>query len=201
MDKKLRVDVLETSDDKEDISHLANRMFDQNVDSFTQGEAMNRDYLHQIYGESMDFLNKEVRLTRTKYYEMCEKIEKRFAESIKYEKNKMVVVTAVFLVLIIFAVISFCISDNSFDKYYKLYNLSFYEYLDKNIIRGYWAMGGLLFGVGWIALVTGITVFGMLVYNSIKNIKQYKKKQENALKRLEQTKQECMMMGTYDALK
>lgn len=176
-------------------------MFDQNVDSFTQGEAMNRDYLYQIYGESMDFLNKEVRLTRTKYYEMCEKIEKRFAESIKYEKNKMVVVTAVFLVLIIFAVISFCISDNSFDKYYKLYNLSFYEYLDKNIIRGYWAMGGLLFGVGWIALVTGITVFGMLVYNSIKNIKQYKKKQENALKRLEQTKQECMMIGTYDALK
>ena len=31
MDEKSRVDILETSGEKEDISHLANRMFDENV--------------------------------------------------------------------------------------------------------------------------------------------------------------------------
>ena len=201
MEEKLRVDILETTRNKEDISHIPNSMFDQNTATFDKVKTMNRDYLHRIYGESMDFLNKEVRLTRTKYYEMREDIEKGFVESIQYEKKKIVVITAIFLVLIIFAAICFGISANSFDKYHELYDLSFYEYLDKNIVRGYWAMGGLFFGIGWIAFVTGVTVFGMLVYNSIKNIKQYKKKQENALNRLEQTKQECMMMGTYDASK
>ena len=101
MDEKLRVDVLETSGDKEDISHIPNAMFDQNIATFDKSETMNRDYLHQIYGEDMEFLNKEVRLTRTKHYEMRESIEKTFEESIQYEKKKMVIVTAIILVLVI----------------------------------------------------------------------------------------------------
>ena len=201
MEEKLRVDVLETSGDKEDISHLANRMFDQNVDSFAEGEAMNRDYLHSIYGENMDFLNKEVRLTRTKHYEMRESIEKTFEESIQYEKKKIIIVIAIFLVLLTFAIISFGLSADSFDKFDEINALAFNEYVERKYVRAYWAMGGLFFGIGWIALVTGVTGFGVLVFNEIKNIKQYKKKKERALEKLEESKREQMLLGRYDASK
>jgi hypothetical protein len=130
---------------------------------------------------------------------MREKIENGFAESIQYEKKKMVIVTAIFLVLVIFAVISFGISADSFDKYQELYELSFVEYMDKDIVRAYWAMGGLFFGVGWIALVIGATGFGLLAYNSIKNVRQYKKKREKVLEKLEESKREQMLLGLYDA--
>ncbi len=199
MDEKLKVDILESTEEKPDISHIPNSMFDQNVNSFTKGETMNRDYLHQLYGESMDFLNKEVRLTRTKYYEMREKIEKGFDESVQHEKKKMIILAIVFFVFIIFAIISFCVSAHSFDMYQEMYLLSFNEYLDKSIVRGYWAMGGLFFGIGWIVLVTSVTMFSIFLYSTIKNIKQYKKKKERALKNFEDNKHEQMLLGLYDA--
>ena len=201
MDEKLRVDVLESTEKKPDISYIPNSMFDQNIASFVRSETMNRDYLYHIYGENMDFLNKEVRLTRTKHYEMREKIEKGFAESIRYEKKKMVIVTAIFLVLVIFAIVSFGLSADSFDKYEEIHKLSFNEFVDRKYVRAYWAMGGLFFGVGWIALVTGVTGYGVIVFNAIKNIKQYKKKKERALEKLEESKREQMLLGRYDASK
>lgn len=199
MDEKLRVDILETSGDKEDISHIPNSMFDQNTASFVKGETMNRDYLYEIFGESMDFLNKDVRLTRTKHYEMREKIERGFEESIQYEKKKMTILMVILLVFIIFSIISFCVSANGFNMYHELYKLSFHEYVDKEIVRSYWAMGGLFFGIGWIVLVTSVTIFGAFVYSTIKNIKQYKEKRKRALEILEEDKFEQMLLGLYDA--
>ena len=199
MDEKLRVDVLESAEEKPDISHIPNSMFDQNVDSFAEGETMNRDYLHHIYGESMDFLNKEVRLTRTKYYEMCEDVEKTFAESLQQEKKKLIIVSVIFLGLIIFAIASFCVSSHSFDVYHDLYKQSFYEWIDKADVRAYWAMGGLFFGMGWIVLVISVTVFGAFAYSTIKNVRQYKKKRKRALEILEENKREQMLLGLYDA--
>ncbi|MBR5202101.1 MAG: hypothetical protein IKW45_02445, partial [Clostridia bacterium] len=188
-----------TSGDKEDISHLANRMFDQNVNNFTEGETMNRDYLQHIYGESMDFLNKDVRLTRTKHYEMRENIEKSFAEKIQYEKKKLLILSIIFGVIILFAVISFCLSAHSFDVYHEIYRLSFYEYVDKSVARAYWAQGGLFFGIGWISLVTSVTLFGAFLYSAIKNVRQYKKRKDRALRNLEENKREQMLLGLYDA--
>lgn len=199
MDEKLRVDVLETSGDKEDISHLANRMFDQNTATFDKGEAMNRDYLYNIYGEDMEFLNKEVRLTRTKHYETREKVEIQFAENIRYEKKKIIIMTAIFLVILTFAIISLRLSADSFDKFYGINELAFNEYVERKYVRAYWAMGGFFFGIGWISLVTGVMGFGVFAFSAIKNIKQYKKRKERALESIEESKREQMLLGRYDA--
>ena len=198
MDEKLRDDIPEMAEEKQDISHIPDSMFDQNVNTFTEGEAMNREYLQRIYGESMDFLNKEIRLTRTKHYEMRESIENGFAEKIQYEKKKMLILSIIFVVLIIFSVISFCVSAHSFDVYHEIYKLSFYEYVDKSVARAYWAQGGLFFGIGWIVLVVSVTIFGAFVYGTIKNVKQYKKKKDRALQNLEERKYEQMLLGLYD---
>ena len=103
--------------------------------------------------------------------------------------------------LVIFAIVSFGLSADSFDKYEEIHKLSFNEFVDRKYVRAYWAMGGLFFGVGWIALVTGVTGYGVIVFNAIKNIKQYKKKKERALEKLEESKREQMLLGRYDASK
>ncbi len=199
MDEKLRTDVLEASGDKEDISHLANRMFDQNVSSFAEGETMNRDYLHRIYGESMDFLNKEVRLTRTKHYEMRENIEESFSESINHERKKMVMIAIVYAVLMVFAILSIVISLYYFDIFIEFNAKKYLEHVDGNMLRGSWGVGGFFFSVGWMILTISTGLFGAFVYSTIKNVKQYKKKRKRALEILEENKFEQMLLGLYDA--
>lgn len=199
MDEKLRVDVLEASDEKEDISNLANRMFDQNVDSFAQGEAMNRDYLHQIYGEGMDFLNKEVRLTRTKHYEMREKVEKRFSESKKQECKRLAIVVIAYAVLLFVAISLILISTPYFEIFMDLNVRKYFEVVEDAMLRGSWSAGGFFFGVGWMVLTISTSAFGAFVYSTVKNMKQYKEEYKRALKNLEESKYEHMLLGHYDA--
>ncbi len=184
---------------KEDISHIPNSMFDQNVDSFAEGEAMNRDYLHHIYGESMDFLNKDVRLTRTKYYEMREKIEESFTNSISYERKKMIIITIIYVVLLVIAVFSIAISLSYFEIFMEFNAKKYFENVDGNMLRGTWGAGGFFFGVGWMILTISTGFFCAFVYSTIKNVRQYKKKRERALELLEENKYEQMLLGLYDA--
>lgn len=199
MDEKLRVAVLETSSDKEDISHIPNAMFDQNIATFDKSETMNRDYLNHIYGESMDFLNKEVRLTRTKHYEMREDIEESFSESINQERKKMIVIAIIYAILMIFAILSIVISLYYFNIFTEFNAKKYFEYVDGNMLRGTWGAGGFFFSVGWMILTISTGVFGVFVYSTIKNVRQYKKKRERALEILEENKFKQMLLGTYDA--
>lgn len=199
MEEKLRVDVLETSGDKEDISHLANRMFDQNVDSFAEGETMNRDYLHQIYGEDMEILNKEVRLTRTKHYEMREKIEESFTNSISYERKKTIIIAIVYAVVLVVAISLILMSFSYFNIFMDLNVKKYFEVVDGSMLQGTWSAGGFFFTVGWMLLVVSTSFLGAFIYSTIKNVRQYKAKRERSLKLLEENKREQMLLGLYDA--
>lgn len=199
MDEKLRVDTLESTEEKPDISHIPNSMFDQNINSFTDGENMDRNYLNRIYGESMDFLNKEVRLTRTKHYEMREDIEESFSESINQERKKMIVIAIIYAILMIFAILSIVISLYYFNVFTEFNAKKYFEYADGNMLRGTWGAGGFFFSVGWMILTISTGVFGAFVYSTIKNVRQYKKKRERALEILEENKFKQMLLGTYDA--
>lgn len=199
MDEKLRADVPKSTEEKEDISHIPNSMFDQNVNSFTEGETMNRDYLHQIYGEDMDFLNKEVRLTRTKYYEMREKVEKNFAESKNYERKKIIIIAIVYIVLLAISIFSIVIALSYFQVFIEANTKKYFESVDGNLLRGAWGAGGFFFGFGWMIFTISSGFFGAFVYSTIKNVRQYKKKRERALEILEENKFEQMLLGLYDA--
>ena len=48
-------------------------------------------------------------------------------------------------------------------------------------------------------LVISVTAFGVFVYSTIKNVRQYKKKRKRALEILEENKREQMLLGHYDA--
>lgn len=53
-------------------------MFENNPDTFIEGEKMNRDYLVHLYNEDMSFLNKEIRMTRSGYIKMYSDIESSY---------------------------------------------------------------------------------------------------------------------------
>ena len=200
MDEKLRIDVLESAEEKPDISHIPNSMFDQNVDSFAEGETMNRDYLHQIYGESMDFLNKDVRLTRTKYYETREKVEQNFEK--ETNRSKMLLIVSL-IILAVCIVSAFSLYTQGI-RYYGLFaenmwdvaSSTGYSYSELKVM---WHIFGLSMMVGTLFLLVGGIQLYMLGVGSIKRVKELKKAREKALQHLEEGKKECMIMGTYDA--
>lgn len=199
MDEKLRVDILETTEEKEDISHIPNSMFDQNTASFVKGETMNRDYLYEIFGESMDFLNKDVRLTRTKHYEMREKVEQKFAKSVKDEKKKFLILLIIYVILLSVAIFSISIALQYFQFFVEADSQKYFVRVDEDYLRGTWGAGGFFFGVGWMILTISTGLFGAFLYRTIKNIKEYKEKRKRALEILEEDKFEQMLLGLYDA--
>ncbi len=199
MDEKLKVDMTESTEEKPDISHIPNSMFDQNVNSFTEGETMNRDYLNSIYGENMDFLNKEVRLTRTKYYEMREKEEKRFSDSIKQERKRLAIFLIVYAIILVIALSLILMSFPFFEIFMDLNVRKYFEGVEEAMLRGSWSAGGFFFGVGWMLFTISTSLLGAFIYSTIKNINQYKENRERALKNLEESKYEQMLLGRYDA--
>ena len=66
MDEKLRVDTLESTEEKEDISHLVNRMFDQNV-IFEEEKPLGREYFDAVHHGELKPNTDQIVLTRSMY--------------------------------------------------------------------------------------------------------------------------------------
>lgn len=81
-------------------------MFENNPDTFIEGEQMNRDYLVHLYNEDMSFLNKEIRMTRSGYIKMYSDIESSY-QNRKKETTKQLIPMVVMYVIAI-AVAIFC---------------------------------------------------------------------------------------------
>ncbi len=59
---------MNTEENKQDNKNAGKvDMFENNPNTFIEGEQMNRDYLVSLYNEDMSFLNKEIRMTRSGY--------------------------------------------------------------------------------------------------------------------------------------
>ena len=68
-------------------------------------------------------------------------------------------------------------------------------------LKGMWQIFGLSGMVGSLFLLVGGIQFFLLGVGNIRRIKKLKKTREKALERLENTKNEHMLAGTYDASK
>lgn len=178
MDEKLRVDTLESTEEKEDISHLANRMFDQNV-IFEEEKPIGREYFDAVHHGQLKPNTDQIVMTRSMYNKSVIKIEENTKAEIK-EAKKLVPIYVIVIGLILFGVLAFTTACG----------LTGLEPLLR-LAGGVWA--------GAVVALPTISIF--LATSTVKKIKNAKRAREKALQRLEQSKQECMMMGTYDALK
>lgn len=186
---------------KEDISASYNEIFDYNTID-VEPETMNRDYLNQIYDEDMESLTKVVLLTRTQHFKRVEETKKSFEKELNWSK-KMLIVSSIIFAIFIGVAISFYAQG-----------IHYYDMFAENVVdvgisggytvsemKGMWQIFGLSGMAGSIFLLIGGIEFYALGYGSIKRIKTLEKTREKALQRLEDTKNEHMLAGTYDASK
>ena len=186
---------------KEDISASYNDIFEYNTVD-VEPEIMNRDYLNQIYDEDMKSLTKVVLLTRTQHFKRVEDTKKSFEKELNWSK-KMLIVSSIIFAIFIGVAISFYAQG-----------IHYYDMFAENVVdvgisggytvsemKGMWQIFGLSGMAGSIFLLIGGIEFYALGYGSIKRIKTLEKTREKALQRLEDTKNEHMLAGTYDASK
>lgn len=197
----LFMDEKDLNQQKEDISASYNDIFEYNTVD-VEPEIMNRDYLNQIYDEDMESLTKVVLLTRTQHFKRVEETKKSFEKELNWSK-KMLIVSSIIFAIFIGVAISFYAQG-----------IHYYDMFAENVVdvgisggytvsemKGMWQIFGLSGMAGSIFLLIGGIEFYALGYGSIKRIKTLEKTREKALQRLEDTKNEHMLAGTYDASK
>ena len=149
-------------------------LFDSNGENaeMLKAKAMNRDYLHAIYGAELEPLNREVRYTRTAYL------------------KEVFVVTQVFTVL-------FFILARTFREFMSIEKFS--EHGTDEMVRAYWFSSAFFGSLFWIVLVLSILQLLFFIFSSRNQIKAAKANYQWKIKTIEEKKQEQMLAGTYDA--
>ena len=177
MDEKLNNQSVET-EEKSDISHLANRMFDENV-VCEEEKPLGREYFDAVHHGELKPNTDHIVMTRSMYNKSVIKIEEDTKAEIKEAKKyiPIYVIIEILLFVLTVAINTVC------------HNIGL-----EPLIR-------LSGGVSAAALMILPALIYLFTAATVKKIKRAKTAREKALQRLEQTKQECMMMGTYDALK
>ena len=186
---------------KEDISASYNEIFDYNTID-VEPETMNRDYLNQIYDEDMESLAKVVLLTRTQHFNRVEETKKSFEKELNWSK-KVLTVSGIILAVFIGAAISFYAQGLRFQEMFieNAVDVGTSGGYTVSELKGMWQIFGLSGMVGSLFLLVGGIQFFLLGVGNIRRIKKLKKTREKALERLENTKNEHMLAGTYDASK
>ncbi len=134
-----------------------------------------REYLDRLYKGEVDFSETQVRMTRSDYIADYNRINEHYHKEIeKILKNCL---WAAFIVAFAVFVIRFMIFLQT--------NLGEFIYMIFN---------GLKFG----AITAIIVVSAFFILSTLKSIKKAKETQRKALERLEQRKEELMVLGLYD---
>lgn len=90
----------------ENKSEVKINMFENNLNTFSEGEQMNRDYLVHLYNEDMSFLNKEIRMTRSGYIKMYSDIESSYQNRKKETTKQLIPMVIIYVIAIVVAI--FC---------------------------------------------------------------------------------------------
>ena len=176
MDERVKNKSVEL-EEKPDISHLANRMFDENI--IYEEKPLGREYFDAVHHGELKPNTDHIVMTRSMYNKSVIKIEENTKAEIKEAKKyiPIYVILEVLLFILTVAINTVC------------HNIGL-----EPILR-------LSGGVSAAALIIFPALIYLFTASTVKKIRRAKSAREKALQRLEQTKQECMMIGTYDALK
>ena len=166
-------------------------MFENNPDTFIEGEQMNRDYLVHLYNEDMSFLNKEIRMTRSGYIKMYSDIESSYQNRKKETTKQLIPMVVMYVIAIALAIFLRVVSK----EFIALMDL--WMFGDSRKLAAY--IGGIFLGFSRVIFLSTSTILTAYVVKMIKTLKRFDRYRENALTKLEENKAECMSAGQYDA--
>ncbi len=183
---------MNTEENKQDNKNAGKvDMFENNPDTFSEGEQMNRDYLVHLYNEDMSFLNKEIRMTRSGYIKMYSDIESSY-QNRKKETTKQLIPMVIMYVIAIAVAIFLRVVSKEFIALMDLWMFG-----DSRKLAAY--IGGIFLGFSRVIFLSTSTILIAYVVKMIKTLKRFDRYRENALTKLEENKAECMSAGQYDA--
>lgn len=166
-------------------------MFENNLNTFSEGEEMNRDYLVHLYNEDMSFLNKEIRMTRSGYIKMYSDIELSYQNRKKETTKQLIPMVIMYVIAIAVAIFLRLVSK----EFIALMDL--WMFGDSRKLAAY--IGGIFLGFSRVIFLSTSTILTAYVVKMIKILKRFDRYRENALTKLEENKAECMSAGQYDA--
>lgn len=166
-------------------------MFENNPDTFIEGEQMNRDYLVHLYNEDMSFLNKEIRMTRSGYIKMYSDIELSYQNRKKETTKQLIPIVILYVIAIALAIFLRAVSK----EFFALEDL--WEFGKPRKTAAY--IGGIFLGFSRVIFLSTSTILITCAVKIRKTLKRFDKYRENALTKLEENKAECMSAGQYDA--
>ena len=175
----------------ENKSEVKINMFENNLNTFSEGEQMNRDYLVHLYNEDMSFLNKEIRMTRSGYIKMYSDIESSYQNRKKETTKQLIPMVIIYVIAIVVAIFLRAISK----EFFGLEDL--WMFGNSRKMAAY--IGGIFLGFSRVIFLSTSTILTAYVVKMIKTLKRFDRYRENALAKLEENKAECMSAGQYDA--
>lgn len=183
---------MNTEENKQDNKNAGKvDMFENNPDTFSEGEQMNRDYLVHLYNEDMSFLNKEIRMTRSGYIKMYSDIESSYQNRKKETTKQLIPMVIMYVIAIALAIFLRVVSK----EFLALMDL--WMFGDSRKLAAY--IGGIFLGFSRVIFLSTSTILTAYVVKMIKTLKRFDRYRENALTKLEENKAECMSAGQYDA--
>ena len=175
----------------ENKSEVKINMFENNLNTFSEGEQMNRDYLVHLYNEDMSFLNKEIRMTRSGYIKMYSDIESSYQNRKKETTKQLIPMVIIYVIAIVVAIFLRVISK----EFFGLEDL--WMFGNSRKMAAY--IGGIFLGFSRVIFLSTSTILTAYVVKMIKTLKRFDRYREYALTKLEENKAECMSAGQYDA--
>lgn len=168
-----------------------------------EAENMNRDYLKHIYKEDMNFLNREVRMTRMQYLREIDKLNAYYKSEKKNYKKHIIFIS---IVLIIFAGAGIWALREWFllTQFYKaLYGEVAYGRISMSSseMKGFLLMTTFYGTIGVAFVLVGICQFAFFGYGYYKKIRHLEKYKKMSLDSLEVRKKEAMLLGHYDSVR
>lgn len=183
---------MNTEENKQDNKNAGKvDMFENNPDTFSEGDQMNRDYLVHLYNEDMSFLNKEIRMTRSGYIKMYSDIESSYQNRKKETTKQLIPMVIMYVIAIALAIFLRVVSK----EFIALMDL--WMFGDSRKLAAY--IGGIFLGFSRVIFLSTSTILIAYVVKMIKTLKRFDRYRENALTKLEENKAECMSAGQYDA--
>lgn len=162
-----------------------------NIDTFSESEKMDRTYLKELYGENMDFLNKEVRMTRSEYISKYNEIGKNYSERKRELLKSLAVVVAVYAVAIVLAVVFRIISNEFFDL------MLISDAGNPRKAAAY--ITGIFMAFSRILFLSTTAILIICFITAVKNLKRLNRNKKISINQLENRKADCMSAGQYDA--
>lgn len=173
-----------TKNDKtpENKPSLSEMYYGSNTDTFAENDRIEREYLSALYGDDMDMLVKEIRMTRAQYIAEYNQIHENYKKEMEGTFKSLLFLTLLFSITLLISTVFLIISSR----------LGETGGSDEAVVAS-----AFMILHRWVLIISA-PVFIFFLLTLLKRIRDGQQSRKQAIDKLEKRKKECMAEGQYD---